>query len=132
GKKTSPGAENQTGTRNTMPLFNLAWKKAFFWDGRAASLREQVLMPIQNPIEMHETLSNVVAKLKRPAEGASGQSTDFTPLFTRAFGTSEINSDRIARALEQFLLVQVSHASKFDRVLDGQAELNEEEKRGFE
>ena len=46
-----------------MALFNLAWKSSFFWDGRAATLREQVLQPIQNPIEMHESLTNVVAKL---------------------------------------------------------------------
>src|SRR5262249_50725477 len=59
----SSGADGKSGTRNAMPLFNLAWKSAFFWDGRAASLREQVLQPIQNPIEMHENLSNVVAKL---------------------------------------------------------------------
>jgi cytochrome c peroxidase len=63
GRCTARGAEGGLGTRNTMPLFNLAWKKDFFWDGRAKSLREQVLQPIQNPIEMHETLTNVVMKL---------------------------------------------------------------------
>ena len=47
-----------------MPLFNLAWKREFFWDGRAKSLREQVLQPIQNPIEMHQSLTNLVAKLQ--------------------------------------------------------------------
>jgi cytochrome c peroxidase len=53
-KPVAVGAEGQTGTRNAMPLFNLAWKKSFFWDGRAASLREQALQPIQNPLEMHD------------------------------------------------------------------------------
>ena len=43
GRKTARGAEGEFGPRNTMPLFNLAWKKDFFWDGRAKSLREQVL-----------------------------------------------------------------------------------------
>jgi len=38
-------------------------KNAFFWDGRAATLRDQVLQPIQNSIEMHESFSNIVAKL---------------------------------------------------------------------
>ena len=131
GNRFSSGAEGQLGTRNTMPLLNLAWKKAFFWDGRAASLREQVLMPIRNPIEMHETLSNVVAKLI-VAKNAPIEAPDFQQLFARAFGTPEINPDRIARALEQFLLVQVSRDSKFDRALNGEAELNDEEKRGFE
>src|SRR5206468_6161400 len=64
----SLGAEGQAGRRNAMPLFNLAWKSSFFWDGRAATLREQVLQPIQNPTEMHETLTNVVAKLNGRAD----------------------------------------------------------------
>ena len=121
--KSSVGAEGRTGPRSAMPLFNLAWKSSFFWDGRAATLREQVLQPIQNPIEMHETLTNVVAKLA---------ATNYPSLFTRAFGTPEISADRIARALEQFLLTQVSHHSKFDRSLAGEIELTDEEKRGFE
>jgi cytochrome c peroxidase len=62
-RKTARGAEGEFGPRNTMPLFNLAWKKEFFWDGRAKSLREQVLQPIQNPIEMHQSLTNLVVKL---------------------------------------------------------------------
>jgi cytochrome c peroxidase len=128
GRAFSIGAEGKTGSRNAMPLFNLAWKNSFFWDGRAASVREQVLQPIQNPIEMHETLSNIVAKLSRPDAPAS---TNYASLFARAFGTAEINSDRVARALEQFMLIQVSHNSKFDRMLAGQEQFTEEEQRGF-
>jgi cytochrome c peroxidase len=120
----STGAEGQAGTRNAMTLFNLAWKSTFFWDGRAATLREQVLQPIQNPVEMHETLLNVAAKLKRSANYADG--------FSRAFGTPEITADRIARAFEQFLLTQVSCDSKFDRVIQGEAKFTDEEQRGFE
>lgn len=120
----SIGAEGKAGTRNAMPLFNLAWKKSFFWDGRAASLREQVLMPIENPVEMHESLTNVVAKLV---------ATEIYPaLFERAFGTKEIDADRVARALEQFLLTIVSYRSKFDRAMQGREQLTEQEKRGFE
>ena len=130
-KAVSVGAEGQVGTRSAMPLFNLAWKSAFFWDGRAPTLREQVLMPIQNPIEMHETLTNVVAKLKFATRN-SQSATDYPRLFAAAFGTTEITADRIARVLEQFLLTQVSHDSKFDRVLAGEAKLTPEEQRGFE
>ena len=108
-----------------MPLLNLAWKSSFFWDGRAATLREQVLQPIENPVEMHETLAGVVVKLAHPTN-------DYPSQFARTFGAPEITTDRIARALEQFLFVQVSHRSKFDRSLAGAVELNEQEKRGFE
>jgi cytochrome c peroxidase len=124
GKKVSAGAEGKSGDRNAMSLFNLAWKTSFFWDGRAATLREQALMPIQNPVEMHESLTNVVSKLKGiPAYAES---------FSDAFGSAEIDADRIARALEQFLLVQVSFDSKFDRAIRGQTELTDQERRGFE
>lgn len=122
-RRVSTGAEGKPGTRNAMPLFNLAWKKEFFWDGRARSLREQVLQPIQNPIEMHESLTNVVAKLH-----ASG----YGEMFAQAFGSTSITADRVARALEQFLLTQVSHDSKFDQVSRGEAEFTEEEERGFQ
>ncbi|MDB6017521.1 MAG: hypothetical protein JWR19_2010 [Pedosphaera sp.] len=123
-RSVSTGAEGQSGTRNAMPLFNLAWKSSYFWDGRAATLREQVLLPIQNPIEMHTSLTNVVARLNL--------STNYPALFAHAFSSPEITPDRIARALEQFLLTQVSHNSKFDRVLNGQARFSNDEQRGFE
>ena len=123
GRAVSIGAEGQSGARSAMPLLNLAWKSSFFWDGRAPSLREQVLQPIQNPLEMHESLTNVVAKLNRAPE--------YPELFRRAFGTPAITADRLARALEQFLLVQVSHHSKFDRVIAGETQLSPEEQHGF-
>ena len=124
GRAVSLGAEGKSGTRSAMPLLNLAWKASFFWDGRAPSLREQVLQPIQNPIEMHESLPHVVAKLAGAPE--------YPELFRQAFGSPAITADRLSRALEQFLLVQVSHNSKFDRVIAGTAQLSAEEQRGFE
>lgn len=123
-RRFSRGSGGEIGTRNAMPLENLAWKKQFFWDGRAASLREQVLQPIQNPIEMHEPLDVLVRKL--------AADPDYPRLFANAFGSREINSDRIARALEQFLLVQVSFDSKFDHVIAGREKFTAQEQRGFE
>ncbi len=123
GRAFSIGAEGKPGVRNAMPLFNLAWKGSFFWDGRAPSIRQQVLDPIQNPIEMHETLPNVAAKLLAAGYG---------PDFARVFGDPGIDSDRVARALEQFLLTQTSNDSKFDRAMAGQAQFTPEEERGFQ
>ena len=131
GRRFSTGAEGKEGTRNAMPLFNLAWKSSFFWDGRAATLREQVLQPIQNPVEMHENLEHVIRKLETNNLGTA-DAIDYPALFAKAFGSSEINSDRIARALEQFVLTQVSHNSKFDKVIAGAASLTRQEQRGFE
>jgi cytochrome c peroxidase len=123
-RRFSRGVGGEIGTRNAPALENLAWKNSFFWDGRAKTLREQVLQPIQNPIEMHESLANAVAKISAD--------TNYPRLFANAFGSPQITSDKIARALEQFLLVQVSFDSKFDRVLNGRANFTAQEQRGFE
>ncbi len=123
GRRSSVGAEGTAGTRNTMPLANLAWQTSFFWDGRTSSLREQVLMPVTNPVEMHESLAHVVRKLERAAQG---------PVFASAFGTPDITADRVARALEQYLLTLTSHGAKFDQVLAGTAVFDAQEQRGFE
>jgi len=122
-RRFSRGVDGDIGTRNAPALENLAWKDSFFWDGRAATLREQVLQPIQNPIEMHESLSTAVAKISADK--------DYHRLFANAFGSPEITSDKIARALEQFLLVQVSFDSKFDHVMNGAAKFTDEEARGY-
>lgn len=123
-RRFSLGAQQQVGKRNAMPLFNLAWHQGFFWDGRAATLREQVLMPIHDKNEMNETLPNVIAKLNADDECQTG--------FAKAFGSPEINAERIAKALEQFLLTFISQESRFDRAARKVAELNESEKRGLQ
>lgn len=79
----------------------------FFWDERAATLEDQVLGPIQNPVEMGMTLENLVAKLQA--------TTYYPPLFQVAFGTNTITSDRVARALAQYVRSLVSTNSRFDR-----------------
>ena len=157
GRRTARGAEGDFGPRNSMPLFNLAWKKEFFWDGRAKSLREQVLQPIQNPIEMHETLTNLVAKLQsfrssRREEAQTSKSEIRNPkseinqslltsaatseiypaLFTAAFGSPEITAEKISLALENYLLTLTSFNAKFDRVLRGEEKFTPEEQCGFE
>ncbi|KAB2647803.1 MAG: cytochrome C peroxidase [Verrucomicrobia bacterium] len=123
-RKYSIGVRNQAGTRNAMPLFNLAWKSSFFWDGRAPSLRAQALMPIQDHTEMDESLTNVVAKLSTR--------TNYSALFAAAFGSPDITPEKIGLALESFLLTLTSFDSKFDRALRGEAEMTAAEKRGFE
>ena len=124
GRRTARGAEGGIGERNTMPLFNLAWKREFFWDGRARSLREQVLQPIQDPLEMHQPLTNLIAKLAATAP--------YPVLFSNAFGSPDITSEKISLALENYLLTLTSFDSSFDRVLRGEAHFTAAEQRGFE
>ncbi|NDH54713.1 MAG: cytochrome C peroxidase, partial [Betaproteobacteria bacterium] len=124
GRRTARGAEGGIGERNTMPLFNLAWKREFFWDGRARSLREQVLQPIQDPLEMHQPLTNLTAKLAATAP--------YPVLFSNAFGSPDITAEKISLALETYLLTLTSFDSPFDRVLRGEAHFTATEQRGFE
>ncbi len=123
-RRVSNGIDGRSGTRNAMPLFNLAWKSRFFWDGRAPSLREQALMPITDHAEMDESLDRVCAKL--------AAKPGYPPLFAAAFGSPGIDATKIGLALEQFLLTLTSYDAKFDRALRGNAVFNDEEKRGFE
>lgn len=93
----STGFDGSIGTRNSMSLMHVRFHRTdeFFWDGRAATLEAQALMPFQNPIEMGMTLQEVVDRVSAKAF--------YPPLFEAAFGTPEVNSDRIAKALAQFV-----------------------------
>ena len=120
----STGLDGRVGDRNAMPLFNLAWKDSFFWDGRAASLREQALIPIEDHREMDETVERVLSKLKKQER--------YSAAFRKAFGTPDITAERLGMAIENFLLTLTSHHSKFDRSRRGEETLTADEQRGFE
>ena len=80
---------------------------AFFWDERAPSLEDQVLRPIQDPVEMGSRLGELTEELRQ---------TEYYPvLFRRAFGTSQVTPERIADAIAQFVRSMVSYHSSFDR-----------------
>lgn len=123
-RRFSIGVQGRVGERNAMPLFNLAWKDAFFWDGRAPSLRAQALMPIVDHRELDMSLDAVVARLQ--AEKSYEQE------FASAFGMPGISAERIGLALEAFMLTLTSHDSKFDRAQRGETKLTADEQRGFE
>jgi len=123
GRRFSPGVAGKTGDRNTMALFNLAWHPNFFWDGRAPSLRQQVLQPIQNELEMNQSLPEVLEKLR--GEPYAGR-------FHQAFGSEGVSIERMALALEQYLLSLQSFDSKFDRAARGEVRLSEQETRGMQ
>ncbi len=150
-RRYSVGVRQQLGTRNAMPLFNLAWRNSFFWDGRAPTLRTQALLPIQDHTEMDELLTNVVAKLQSPRRRRGNESQtipgrndqrlltssptgemEYSAAFAAAFGSPEITPEKIGLALESFVLTLTSFESKFDRAFRGEAQLNDAEKRGFE
>jgi cytochrome c peroxidase len=118
----SRGFEGRLGKRNSMPLFNLAWKDRFFWDGRAKTLREQVLEPIQDHLEMAANLDRVIYRLN--------QRKSYRQDFKKAYGPGPITKEKLGLALENFLLTIVSHDSKYDRVVAQKATPTKHEKRG--
>ncbi len=95
--------------RHSMTLINARFyqRGRFFWDERAATLEEQVLMPFQDPVEMGMTLEQVVSKVK--------EQPYYPALFEKAFGSTEITSDKISKALAQFVRSIVSFSSKYDQ-----------------
>jgi cytochrome c peroxidase len=104
----SSGFEGGKTGRHSMGLTNARYyvENRFFWDERAATLEDQVLMPIQDPVEMGMHLDTLVKRL---------ESTEYYPiLFNNAFGSNEISKDRISKALAQFVRSMVSYTSPFD------------------
>jgi cytochrome c peroxidase len=121
--RLSHGFNNQFSYRNAPGLFNLAWQKEFHWDGGINHLDVQPLAPMLDPHEMAESLSHVIGKLKMDKQ--------YPALFKKAFGTTDINSQRILRALTQFTVSLVSANSKYDKVKRGEAVFTQYEKPGY-
>jgi cytochrome c peroxidase len=119
----SHGFENQFTRRNAPGLFNLAWRTLLHWDGGINHLEVQPLAPITAPNEMAETIGNVIAKLKADPK--------YPPMFKAAFGTEDIDSQRMLKALAQFMGMMVSGNAKFDRVKRGQANFTIAEQSGY-
>lgn len=124
GLQFSVGIDGLAGDRNAMAVINMGWGTSFFWDGRAATLEQQALGPVVNPIEMHETWPNAAAKIA--ADPA------YPPLFAAAFGDASVDSIRITKAIAQFMRTLVSGNSKYDRVQRGEDAFTVDEAVGFE
>lgn len=121
----SHGVNDQLGKRNSPGLFNLAWHPYFMHDGGINHIEVQPLGPISNPIEMAEDINTVMAKLS-----ASGK---YKSLFKEAYGTEEVTSQRMFRAMAQFMGLLYSNNSKYDYYKRGEnnVTLNEQELRGY-
>ncbi len=121
----SLGVDGVPGSRNSMPLFNLAWNfnDKFTWDGKELSLERQALEPVRNPIEMHSSWPNVALKLQ--------QDQEYPSMFLNAFGTEKIDSTLVTKAIAQFERTLISGNTKFDQYLLGNTSLSQQELNGF-
>tara|TARA_R110002049_G_scaffold294590_4_gene481298 strand:+ start:1346 stop:2479 length:1134 start_codon:yes stop_codon:yes gene_type:complete len=127
----SLGAVGQPGIINAMPLFNLIYADSYNWDGSAASLEKQALIPVAHPLEMMESWKNVALKL----QGDPSYVNDFS----RAFPKEPIDSITVAKALAQFERTLISGNTRADNefgmlygIPPSGPTLTLEEKRGFE
>ena len=107
----SHGIDGLFGIRNAPAMFNIAWIPLFMHDGGVNHLEVQPLAPIANPVEMDESITNVITKLRRSA---------FYPgLFKAAFGTDTINTQQMTRAMAQFMGAMISASSRYDDYRNG-------------
>lgn len=123
-RQFSIGIGGVVATRNTMPLFNLAWYKSLFWDGRGGSVEEQVFHPVRTHNEMNLQWNVAVERVRR--------SMMYKTKFKAAFGSSYIDSVLIAKAIAQFERTLISYNSKYDSVLRQEAFFSRAELKGFE
>lgn len=110
GRTRSQGWDGKPLTRNTPTVMNAGFFSTLFWDGRAASLEEQALFPIQSTAEMNQDLDELVAELAAVP--------GYVRQFERVFGRS-VNVQDIAKALATFQRTLVARNSPFDRYLAG-------------
>ncbi len=123
GDRFATGVEGKKGGRSAPTVINTAYGTLQFWDGRAKTLEDQALGPIQNPIEMNLTLDAVIKKLN----GINGYKTQFK----KVFGTDGATADGIAKAIAAYERTVISGNAPFDRFKAGDTKaLSEAAQRG--
>jgi cytochrome c peroxidase len=110
GERIATGVDGKKGTRRPPSLFNVAFHRSYFWDGRARSLEEQALVPIQSPAEMDMRLDALEKKLNGIAE--------YRQAFQKVFG-GDVTAHRIAQAIAAYERTIISRETPFDRYLQG-------------
>jgi cytochrome c peroxidase len=133
GHDLSHGVDDLLGTRNSPSVQNMAWSQSFFWDGGVHDMDLVPPVPMQNEVEMGERVGNVIEKLRKTPVAGAAKQVNYPKMFNAAFGTDEINADRMMKALSQFMMTMVSATSRYDYFLQGDASaLTVQEKAGME
>jgi cytochrome c peroxidase len=114
------------GPRNTPTILNAAFIAVQFWDGRAKTLEEQALGPVQAEVEMRQSLPQMVENLKKVPE--------YVRLFSKVFpGDDPVNPTNIAKAIAAFERTLITPDSPYDRFLSGdKGALDEIARKGFD
>lgn len=121
---TSVGTPMSRLGRHTPTVLNLAWGEIYFWDGRAETLEEQALGPIQAGGEMAQDLPGLLTELKAVP--------GYVELFNATFPDEGITEENIGKAIATYERTIVSAEAPFDRWVAGdETAINEAAKRGF-
>lgn len=118
------GVNGQRHARSSMSLVNMVWQQDFTWDGSQTKLEDQARVPLENPVEMHQSVAASVVKLQ--------QISKYPRMFGAAFGSSKITEANILKALSQFERTLISTNSKYDRVARRQALFTPDESAGYQ
>lgn len=123
GTAVSPGIHQRVGTRNSLSVMNAGFYTSFFWDGRAKTLEEQALGPIQNPVEMDQNLDALIIKLN----GIDRYEEGFKKVFNQ-----KVTKDNLAKALAAYERTIVMDKTPFDNYLAGNDKaISDEAKQGM-
>lgn len=123
-RPASEGIGGKVGRRNSPTTMNAALLTSQFWDGRAATLEEQAVLPITNPIEMGQPDGAAVL-------AAIATDPSYAPMFQAAYGRAAKFED-VGRALASFERTLIFLDAPFDRWARGEAgAISDEAKRGF-
>ncbi|MCP4598260.1 cytochrome c peroxidase [Neptuniibacter sp.] len=113
GAEVSTGIWGKKGDRNAPTVWNSAFQKRLFWDGRARSLEQQAIQPLLNPIEMG--MKSEIEIEKRVQE-----QPHYPDLFSRAFeGDTEISIDKIVKAIASYERTLITNDSPYDEFVRG-------------
>ncbi len=110
GRSVAVGIDGLEGPRSTPAIINRLFSGGQFWDGRAVSLEDQVLGPIENPIEMDNSLENVVRTLNADESIRND--------FQKVFGT-DVTVEGLQKAIASFERILLSGESPFDKYMAG-------------
>lgn len=110
--------------RRSPSIINAAWLTALMWDGRAASLEQQAMMPMTAEHEMGTTLDEAAARI--------AAIPGYPEKFARAFPGGGVTAEHIVAAIATYERTLVSNQAPFDRWIAGEeSAISEDAKRGF-
>lgn len=117
----SPGSEGKPGKRNTPSIQNMSDRSHFFFDGRAASLEQQIFGPIQDPLEMNLPISEAIKRLR--------ENQEYLALFQKVYQQLP-DSANLGKAIAAFERTLETYPTAWDLHAKGKKEMSPEAQRG--